>query len=493
MNPYDEVQYPGFPYSQIQPDRLAVLAHLFGMNPASLHCCRVLELGCGSGDSLISFAVSLPESSFLGVDLSEVAIEKGNRVISTLGLRNIRLEQRDLMEFRGTQYDYILAHGLFSWVPSQVQARIFEIIRDCLAPEGSALISYNTLPGGHFPLMLREIMLYHGSGWESPKEKLEQAFAIVEFIAGAQEKPNEYGKLMAEEWKRLSGRPPEAIYHDELGSWTAPLYFYQFMEKASAYGLQFLAEARFQEMQLHNLLPHAAEFIRDFGDDIVRREQYLDFARGRRFRQTLLCHDSVTLQRSIPVERIVALHAGTNFSVQQPDPEWVSGAPVKFMGNRGLTFSSTDPLITAAMMCLSESWPVPMPFDQVWEKARLRLAEAGCSDFLNSPEKYNFLAGKLLALFGSGVVQFWFGRPRISGHPGNRPLASPLARLQSGGSDHVTTLLHTAIELDPMLRRILHLLDGTRDRTALAQELGPLDLDAGLTSLAKAGLLLPQP
>jgi methyltransferase-like protein len=492
MNPYDEVPYPGFPYTQTQPDRLAVLAHLLGMNPASPHCCRVLELGCGSGDSLISFAVSLPESGFLGVDLSETAIRKGNRVISELGLRNVRLEHCDLMGFQGAQYDYIVAHGLYSWVPPAVQLRIFEIIRDCLAPEGVAYVSYNVLPGGHFPLMLREIMLYHGAGFESPKEKVEQAFAIIEFIAGAQEKPNEYGRLMAEEWKRLSERSHEAIYHDELGSWTAPLYFQQFMEKAAGYGLQFLAEARFQEMQAHNLLPHAAKLLRDFGDDVLRREQYLDFLRGRRFRQTLLCRDSATVQRSIPVERVVALHAGTHLSMQTPDPGWVSGAPVKFKGERELTFSSTDPLTTAALMCLTESWPVPLPFDQIWEKAQRRLAGAGCNEDLDSSGKYDFLAGRLLALFGSGVVQFWVARPRIGGYAGALPMASPLARWQAEGNDKVTTLLHTTIEIDAMLRRLLQLLDGTRNREALAAELGPVDVDAGLAKLAKAGVLLPE-
>jgi methyltransferase-like protein/trans-aconitate methyltransferase len=504
MNPYDEIPYPGFPYSQTQPDRLAVMAHLLGLDPARPEKCRVLELGCGSGDSLISFAVALPGSSFLGVDLSAVAINKGNRILSELGLPNIRLEQCDLMDFQGTQFDYIVAHGLFSWVPAQVQQRILEIIRDCLAPQGVAFVSYNALPGGHIVSMLRDIMLYHAAGFESQREKVEQAYAIIEFLAGAQEKPNEYGRLMHEEWQRLSARVPEAVFHDELGSCTRPLFFHQFMERAAGHGLQYLSEARFEEMQAHNLKPHAARILLDYADDIIKREQYLDFMRGRRFRQTLLCHASVSVQRNISVGQISELLMGTRFRMQPPDPEWISGVPVRFEGPKEIVYSSTNPLITAALMCLIESWPVPLHFSSLWERSLEKLAAAGCKHSLDSPDQRIALAGGVLRFFGSSIVQFWASPPRIANRPGNRPAASPLARWQAREGDWVTTLLHDTIELDPLLRGLLRLLDGTRDRVSLATEMESAArsgqftlqssvesaLEEGLTKLAQAAVLL---
>ena len=57
QNPYDEVLYPGYPFAQAHPDRLGAMARLFGMNPAPVEACRVLELGCGDGGNLIPMAV----------------------------------------------------------------------------------------------------------------------------------------------------------------------------------------------------------------------------------------------------------------------------------------------------------------------------------------------------------------------------------------------------------------------------------------------------
>ena len=73
--PYDEVRYPGRFYPQTSPERLATLGTLFGLNPAPVDHCRVLELGCGDGGNLLPLAELLPRSSFLGIDLARAAIE----------------------------------------------------------------------------------------------------------------------------------------------------------------------------------------------------------------------------------------------------------------------------------------------------------------------------------------------------------------------------------------------------------------------------------
>src|SRR5512145_2790817 len=116
---YDAVAYPGHPYPQTHPDHLATLARLHGMTPAPANRCRVLDLGCGDGANLIPMALTLPESRFLGVDLAQAPIRRGQELIAQLGLSNIRLEAMDLMDFspEDGSFDYIIAHGLYSWVP----------------------------------------------------------------------------------------------------------------------------------------------------------------------------------------------------------------------------------------------------------------------------------------------------------------------------------------------------------------------------------------
>ena len=77
---YNKVPYISTFQNQIYPDRMATLATLLGMNPAPPAKCRYLELGCGEGDNLIGFAFHLPESEFVGVDLSDKTYRKGEQI-----------------------------------------------------------------------------------------------------------------------------------------------------------------------------------------------------------------------------------------------------------------------------------------------------------------------------------------------------------------------------------------------------------------------------
>ena len=125
-NAYDEVLYPGYPILQAHPNRLATLATLFGMEPASIQSCRVLELGCGDGANLIPMAFGLPASHFVGVDAAARPLAKGQVMIKSLGLKNIILHHSSVIDVAPElgQFDYIIAHGLYSWVPAAVQDKL---------------------------------------------------------------------------------------------------------------------------------------------------------------------------------------------------------------------------------------------------------------------------------------------------------------------------------------------------------------------------------
>src|SRR2546425_4756799 len=100
-------------YAQTHPDRLATIGTLLGMNPAPVESCRVLEMGCGAGGNLIPMAFDLAGSSFIGIDLAGSAIAQGRELIAALGLKNISLQQLDVMAFPSElgQFDYIVVHG----------------------------------------------------------------------------------------------------------------------------------------------------------------------------------------------------------------------------------------------------------------------------------------------------------------------------------------------------------------------------------------------
>ncbi|MBI3866078.1 MAG: class I SAM-dependent methyltransferase, partial [Planctomycetia bacterium] len=144
VTPYDEIPYISHPYPHSHPERLAAIARLLGLKPTPVDKCRVLELGCAAGNNLIPAAEALPGSTFLGVDLSERQIAVGCTTVDELELDNIELRHGNIMDVSADdgQFDYIIVHGIFSWVPHDVQDRILSVCKQNLTPNVVAYVSY---------------------------------------------------------------------------------------------------------------------------------------------------------------------------------------------------------------------------------------------------------------------------------------------------------------------------------------------------------------
>lgn len=167
--------YPTHSLRQAQPDRLATIATLFGMEPPPVERCRVLELGCGEGANATAMAFHAPGSEIVGIDISTAAIARARVAAEALGLSNVTFRHVDIMDLslEAAPFDYIIAHGVYSWVEAPVRDRLLAICRALLGPHGVAFVSYNTLPGYHVAGMLREMMLFHVRGTEDPRKPLQ--------------------------------------------------------------------------------------------------------------------------------------------------------------------------------------------------------------------------------------------------------------------------------------------------------------------------------
>lgn len=215
---YDEILYPTRVYPQTDPNRLAAIGVLRGLLPSPIERCRVLELGCGAGSNLIGMAFRSPESEFVGLDLARRPIASGQNSIADLELRNITLRSIDLAEAspeRFGSFSFILAHGLYSWVPKAVRERILAICREMLNPNGIAYISYNAYPGNHFRDLVRGMMRFHAARFEEPAEKIGQARALLKFLAESQVTPDYYAEAVRTEFERVVNYPDEAFFHDD--------------------------------------------------------------------------------------------------------------------------------------------------------------------------------------------------------------------------------------------------------------------------------------
>ena len=212
---YEEITYPNFVHSQTHPNRLATMARAYGLKTAPIEKCRVLEVGCGSGTNLLAMACDLPESEFTGIDLSANHIEQGKKAVSETGAKNLQLIcadllQADLKDFG--KFDYIIAHGFFSWVPNIVREKFWEIVRKHLAPDGVAFVSYNAFPGCHLRMMMREMMMYHTEKIEPPFEKARQSVALLAFLKETAFDKEIYARILEKEFEKYC-RPARRTDH----------------------------------------------------------------------------------------------------------------------------------------------------------------------------------------------------------------------------------------------------------------------------------------
>jgi methyltransferase-like protein len=499
-NLYDSVPYPSLAFLQTHPDRLAVMGTLHGMNPASVEHCRVLELACGNGSNLIPMAYGLPSSEFVGVDLASKPVEFAQQRIRRLGLKNIRMEQMDLTEIEAEfgAYDYIIAHGVYAWVPETVQEKILAICGANLRANGVAFVSYNTNPAGHVRQILREMMQFHerrsSLSSRASGNHVKAGRDFLEAILNATDARTPWKALLQDEMKLMFNRDENVVYHDDLAESFSPVLFGDFVARAEHYGLQFLSEAAFSDLLAPGLDAEAVAALGALaGDDLIARQQYLDFARYRRFRQTLLCHSEFKLRREEVLERARSLLVA---SPMRTSAELADGS-VEFANIRGQgTLTTNNPVIIAVLRRLGQIWPRADRFEDLATLALPLVPEA------EQTQTVTGLAEAMLNLAANQLVDLRTYELPLAVRVSEKPAASLLARLmvQEGGT--VTTLLHTHLHIeDDRGRKFLQLLDGTRDRQTLTDALAeafPADsretifkqVDENLVNFYRMGLLV---
>jgi len=463
---YDEIPYESFPITETHPDRLAVIGRLFGLSCPDPARARVLELGCAAGGNLLPIAGYLPETHCVGLELSRTQALRGAALADALELRNIEIRHQDIMDFasEGEPFDYIIAHGLFSWVPPAVQEHVLHVCGSRLAPGGVAYISYNTLPGGRQRSMLRDMLLHHARSHTRPRHRLAAAREMIEFLATPLESEPPGHDWLRGELHRLRGARDSYLYHEYLEETNDPLLFSDFVARASDHGLQYLADT-----QLHTLFPStlgaAAESSLERFDELVDEEQYADFLRLRPFRQSLLCRATDPLTREIDLDGLLSLPLYTDLA---PDADGI------LRSSAGQSFQADSPLLRAVLDELKKSFPRARNLADLLPAAVERIAgKAGSPAAATGP-----LMQELFNLFISGALQFTLCEPgarrvndvQPSTKTTDRPQALRIGRLLAeAGENLIPTQRHQALQLDPVSARMLALLDGRRDQVSVVE------------------------
>lgn len=484
--PYDEVRYPCYSHTLSHPDVLAKQALLYGLKTAPVDSCRVLELGCGDGSNLIPMAFGLPHGHFTGIDLAGEPVARGNELIAALGLGNVTLVHADVLDFDPAtgEFDFIIAHGLFSWVPQPVQEKILAICSTHLAPLGVAFISYLAQPGSYARTMLRDMMLFHTRECDGLDASVAAAKDLAGLIASVPPANDLVQFLLQSEARRVLEMVPGHLYHDDLAEWSSAFYLMQFAAAAGHHGLQFLAEADFADMQDRHLPPEVRAKLHVLAPDRVLREQYLDFSRGRRFRQTLLCRSGLPICGEPDPACLEQLFCSCAAETDHLPIDLSPDIDVTFRGPRATTLESRYAPGKAALAVLIAAWPRRLAFAELLAAARAQLAAAGYPAEVATAVA---LQAFLLDLHGAGMVDLHAHPTLQCLAPGARPQASPVALWQVARGHFASSLRHVGYTFnnDPAIH-LFRLLDGRRNRNEITRAL--LDNPEARAALLENGL-----
>lgn len=461
MTDYNIITYESVSNCDSHPERLALLGRLFGMTTPDPRQCRVLELGCGTGGNLIPMAWRNPQNTYLGVELAQTQVDMGCRMIAQLQLKNITIVCRDILEFQieNAAFDYIIVHGVYSWVPAVVRERILALCQQYLSPQGVAYISYNTLPGWRMRGMLRDMLQFHSRGLEDQHLKLRHAREFLQSLSVAlthQKTP--YAEFLKKEVAYLEKAHDSYLYHEYLEINNEACFFTDFIQDCSRHQLRYLCDSELHAMFPSSLGAEVALHCEQLGEQyqgIVNTEQFLDFVRNRTFRQSLLCHADCPVDYEIDLDKLLEFAV---YADLKPPPDLHGEGPAvqKFSDQKGLIFEVNHALSQAVLAQLYAAYPAAMMLRQLLEKARLALPE---NDGDHAGEEIPLCLHELFNLFANQALAFTLSPVSLSQPNLEFPKINALAQAEIPFG-RLTTYRHDTLTLDEFSTRLLRYMDG---------------------------------
>lgn len=296
---YDELTYKSAAFAQSSPYKLEACATLLGINPPPCKNAKVLEIGCSFGGNLIPFAVNNKDARVVGIDLSGEQIRRGQEIVKEIGLDNLELIHGDICEFKSDEkFDYIIAHGVFSWVPDFVKEAILRVVRENLSENGVAFISYNTYPGWKVKDVVRDLMLLAAKDKESTKDRLKaarEALLVYKEVLLTKLGENYENKIPAKLllfWiDDVLGKSDFYIAHEFLEDINDPFYFKDFNAMLVENELAYLCEYGLEDILAPNTgIEHIDSYKDNKFKDRIDLEQFMDILSNNAFRQSLIVH-----------------------------------------------------------------------------------------------------------------------------------------------------------------------------------------------------------
>jgi len=485
---YDNHPYPTKAQSQLHIDNLFAIATLQGFSPPAVGTASVLEIGCGDGMNLIPMACGLPAARFVGVDYAAGPIARAQAAAVRLGLGNIRFHHADVCDMASDfgEFDYIIAHGFYSWVPDAARNAMWAVAAGSLTERGLLFVSHNLLPGWRQTEMLRDFSMLAGRHSNNPPEARTHMWDAIARLASLRETKHP----LAIEAARTIAKGPETAFHDELNPHTRAFHFREVANAAANAGFRFVGDAK---PRFRGGLHHAPEMIslakpaNGEGSELI--EEYQDVLSLRPFRQSIFTRNRQLPDQRPLAERAAGLWVRGNLRLTDRSS---SGMRI-YRSIDGDDLVETDnPALEALTLRVLASAPDFVPFTTLTHDALSAIP----GDERESREEFWTLF-ELLLRFGA----FYLGARPFTAPPAAElqesylPRVRPLVRMEAAIGPAVTSRLHETVAVpDPLFRALLVMADGTRSVKQIAAALAvavSLQKFSGKPHAKVAGVDLP--
>lgn len=476
MTSYNAIPYKSLPISHTYVPFLAALGRLYGLDTPDPAKCSVLELGCAEGSNLIPMAYYWPNSEFVGIDLSEVQIASGQAHIDALALNNIQLHVDDLAQMCVADYgmfDYIVVHGVFSWVPTAIQHRILALGKSLLTEQGMMYISYNTYPGWHQHMVLRDAFKLYCDDVTDPEQKKQKITGAIDYLTGFfNTADNDFSPYYTKRLTDLKTHTPSYIYHEYLEECNAPLYLTDFVKQVEVHGMQYVSDAYLPIDAPMLLGKKRFAYLKNI-EPRIKQLQTMDYMINQRFRRSLICHQQVDLQEHFsPQDMMKVAYRGDLVAKGKPSLRHQRKVKYYLPNNPQLFITVSHPVSKAAIQVLSDNFPSSLNYADLLQQACQLVARAGGMAFIQGKAIEPYYHELYLLVIDDWVTLDTHAR-HVAAIDWQQPLTiEPLILRIAEVDGYMPTFLQRAINVDPLLLEALKLLgEGMLKETLIEQVL----------------------
>ena len=452
---------------------------------------HVVELGCGDGTNLITLAFRYQQATFIGIDVCETAINHALNIVDKLGLDNIHFECKDVRNLDSSEVnrsDFVLVHGLYSWVPENTRSAILSFCAENLKPNGLAYISYNAQPGWSTRALVRETLLRSRQVQEAAVE--DKGYVAIQVAQQLLEDlpSRDYASavLLVDELERVVHGAPWYVFHEYLAEFNEGFWLRDFVEKARSFGLEYVADAQFcrPEGQVPQSL---RDSLAERELDQVEQEEIADLLCNRFFHASILCRADAPRSDLTHREIVDKVHIATSIEALSEPFQLDEGVVENFEGRGGAEVTIDTALTKAVILLLANIWPLGMRFEEVYEKAVAFLTQHG---FEADTEKKEVLADELIRLFECGQVDFRLQENQnVVETLQDYPHAHALARYEAEHREALTTPYHIPVLFEPEEMALIRAADGSKTLDELRAKFGKELTDRTLLVAGRCGLL----